>query len=232
MFLSETWLDRGQMVRIKEKLVFDDLFIVLNDGWGGGLALLWKGGIKVWVDNFSKYHIDSIMDGDSVNAWRLIGFYEEPDTNHRTEGWNMLCMLNSKPKLPWCCFGDFNELLELKDKKGGALRAHNQMQLFRDVLDQCGFVDLGYSGPDFTWHGRRRNELIWEKLGRGLANYEWLLRYPTARIRHLHCFNSDHRLIILDPDSNGESQRWRKRSFRFEAMLLTDPGCKDIVTRA
>ena len=72
VFLSETWLDRGQMVRIKEKLVFDDLFIVLNDGRGGGLALLWKGGIKVWVDNFSKYHIDSIMDGDSVNAFNWV----------------------------------------------------------------------------------------------------------------------------------------------------------------
>ena len=30
----------------------------------------------------------------------------------------MLRMLNSKPKLPWCCFGDFNELLQVEDKKG------------------------------------------------------------------------------------------------------------------
>ena len=40
VFLSETWSDKKQMVRIKEKLEFDDLFIVLNDGRGGGLALL------------------------------------------------------------------------------------------------------------------------------------------------------------------------------------------------
>ena len=76
-------------------------------------------------------------------------------------------MLNSKPKLPWVCFGDFNELLEVEEKKEGASRAHNQMQMFRDVLGQCGFVDLGYLGPDFTWHGRWRNELIWERLDRG-----------------------------------------------------------------
>ena len=69
-------------------------------------------------------------------------------------------MLSLKPKFPWCCFGDFNELLEVKDKRGGAPRAHNQMQMFRDALDQYGFVDLGYSGPDFTWHGLRRGELI------------------------------------------------------------------------
>ena len=125
VFLYETWSDKEQMVRIKEKLEFDDLFIVLNDGRGGGLALLWKGSIKVWVDSFSKYHIDSIVDGDSESAWQLTRFYGEPNTNHRIDGWNMLRMLNSKPKLPWCCFANFNELLEVKDKKGGAPRAHN-----------------------------------------------------------------------------------------------------------
>ena len=56
----------------------------------------------------------------------------------------MLIMLSSKPKLLWCCFGDFNELLQVEDKKGGALRAHNLMQAFRDVLDHYGFMDLGF----------------------------------------------------------------------------------------
>ena len=35
------------MVRIKRRLEFDGLFIVLNDGQGGGLALLRKGSMKV-----------------------------------------------------------------------------------------------------------------------------------------------------------------------------------------
>ena len=34
---------------------------------------------------------------------------------------------------------------------GGALRPHNHMQLFIEVLDGCGFMDLGYVGPKFTW---------------------------------------------------------------------------------
>lgn len=85
----------------------------------------------------------------------ITGFYDEPDTNKRDDGWNMLCMLNSKPKLPWSCFGDFNELLEVNGKKGGVPRAHNLMQSIRDILDQCGFVDLGFIGPDYTWYGRQ-----------------------------------------------------------------------------
>ena len=150
MFLSETWLDWEQMVGIKERLDFGDLCIAPSEGWGGGLALLWKANIKFWVDSFFKYHIDSVIEGGSENAWHLTGFYREPDTYHRSEGWSMLCMLGSKLTMPWCCLGDFNELLKVQDKKGGAPRAQSQMQMFRDALDYCGFVDLGFSGPDFT----------------------------------------------------------------------------------
>lgn len=57
---------------------------------------------------------------------------------------------------------------------------HVQMQMFRDVLDHCGFKDLEYSRKDFTWHGWRRGELIWERLDRGVANYEWIARFPIA----------------------------------------------------
>ena len=138
-------------------------------------------------------------------------------------------MLNSKPKLPWCCFGDFNELLEVKDKKGGAPRPHNQMQMFRDVLDQCGFIDLGYSRLDFMWHGRQRGDLIWERLYRGVANYNWLAQFPITRVRHLHYFNSNHRPIVLALDPNGESQRWRRKPFRFKVMWLMDPGVETLL---
>ena len=47
VFLFETWSDREQMVRIKERLAFDDFFVVSNDGQGGGLPLLWRGGVQV-----------------------------------------------------------------------------------------------------------------------------------------------------------------------------------------
>ena len=184
------------------------------------------------MDSFSKYHIDAIVNGGLDCAWRLTGFYGEPDSSHQSEGWDMLRMLSSKPKLPWCCFGDFNELLEVSDKRGGIPRSHSQMQMFREVLDHCGFVDLGYSGPYFTWHGWRRGELIWERLDRGVANYDWVSSFPTARIQHLHYYTSDHRPILLSLNGNGEKQRWRRKPFRFESMWVANPGCKAVITEA
>ena len=40
VLLSKTWSDMEQMVRIKERLVFYDLFVVPSDGGGGELSLL------------------------------------------------------------------------------------------------------------------------------------------------------------------------------------------------
>ena len=61
-------------------------FMVPNEGRGGGMASLWKAGANVWMDSFSKYHIDSIVNGGSENARRLTGFYGELETSQRMEG--------------------------------------------------------------------------------------------------------------------------------------------------
>ena len=125
VFLSKTWLGRKHMEKVKRELEFDSLFIVPSDGRGGGLALLWKLEVADWVDNFSKFHIDAIVNGGSEEAWQLTGFYGKPDRDRRKEGWNMMRMLRLRSDLPWCCFGDFNELLKVEDKKGGAPRSHS-----------------------------------------------------------------------------------------------------------
>ena len=103
------------------------LFTVPRQGRGGGLSLLWKSDNSVWVDNFSRFHIDAVVNGGTLAAWCFIGFYGEPNTNEREDSWSMLCMLQAKPHLPWCCMSDFNELLHTDEKNGGRICPHNQM---------------------------------------------------------------------------------------------------------
>ena len=83
VFLSETWSTKTQMVGIRNKFKFDGLFTVSSENKGGSLAMLWKDSVKVWVDSFSTYHIDVIVNGGTVDAWRLTGFYGEPDMSSR-----------------------------------------------------------------------------------------------------------------------------------------------------
>lgn len=67
VFLSETWSSKEHMKWVRDRILFYRCFTVSNDG-RGGLALLWKAWVDVWVDSFSKYHIDSIVHGGLENA--------------------------------------------------------------------------------------------------------------------------------------------------------------------
>ena len=164
--MSETESKRKHLEKIRCKIKYAGLFTIPSQGRGGGLALMWKSDCVVWVDNFSKYHIDAVVNGATTEPWRFTGFYGEPNTSYREEAWSIIHMSQTKLHLPWCCMGDFNELLQTKEKRGCRIRSHTQMQAFCDVLDFCGFVDLGFTGLEFTWHGRRHGHLVWECLNR------------------------------------------------------------------
>uniref|UniRef100_A0A2N9IJ19 Endonuclease/exonuclease/phosphatase domain-containing protein n=1 Tax=Fagus sylvatica TaxID=28930 RepID=A0A2N9IJ19_FAGSY len=121
-----------------------------------------------------------------------------PETQNREESWTLLRRLNSQYTLPWCCLGDFNELVRIDEKQGKHSRSDRQMQLFRDVLDDCGFVDLGFTGPLFTWTNNRAGDMTWERLDRVVATLDWLTQFPTARVHHLDSTltRSDHKRTV------------------------------------
>ena len=37
------------------------------------------------VEGLDKYYIDTVIDKNTVNEWKLTGFYGEPDTARRLE---------------------------------------------------------------------------------------------------------------------------------------------------
>ena len=59
------------------------------------------------------------------------------------------------------------------------------MQRFRNVVDDCGFMDLGFTGPRFTWTNNRPRDMTWERLDRVLATTDWILLFPSVRVHHL-----------------------------------------------
>lgn len=62
------------------------------------------------------------------------------------------------------------------------------MKLFRDVLDEFGFLDLGFVGSRFTWSKHFADiHSIWERLDQAGANANWFLKFPGLIAHHLHC---------------------------------------------
>ena len=141
VFVAETLTDDARLEIAQRSIEHNHRWVVQKEGRGGGLALFWKSSINLTVIGSCKYYIDAIVDKGTDNEWRLTGFYGEPETARRIEAWEKLRYLNSISDIPWLCFRDFNEIIRQDEKVGGALRPHNQMQLFRKVLDECGFMD-------------------------------------------------------------------------------------------
>ena len=145
-------------------------------GRSGGLVLYWRFMINLTIEGSDKIFIDAIIDKGLESEWCLIGFYGESKTARRYEAWDKLRRLNSNLERPWLCCGDFNEIVRQDEKLGGATQSHNQMQQFRDVIDGCGFMDLGFLSPKYTWSRHFKNgNSMWERLDRCLATNNWFL---------------------------------------------------------
>lgn len=90
------------------------------EGRSGGLALMWKDDIKLFVLSYSKHHIDAlIISNDSNNTkWHITGVYGHPDIVYKTEIWNLIMSLFRADGKAWLVFGDFNESLKISEKWG------------------------------------------------------------------------------------------------------------------
>lgn len=108
------------------------------------MILFWKEEFKLEIETFSKNHIDTTINKNSADEWQFTGFLWRTGHTKRLEAWDILQSLKNRGLAPWICAGDFNEITKQPEIKGGQIRPHHQMQPFRDVLDECGFMDIGF----------------------------------------------------------------------------------------
>lgn len=144
----------------------------LTKGSRGGLSLAWNGNDIISIQSFSNHHIDAfITDINIVKRWRLTGFYGYLDSRDENRSWDLIRHLLGQCDLPWVIFGDFNEILYSHEKSGGIPRDDSRMENFRKVLNDCGLVDGGFSGPYFTWERENLPKTnISDRLNRGVMN--------------------------------------------------------------
>ncbi|XP_023889031.1 uncharacterized protein LOC112001096 [Quercus suber] len=127
--------------------------------------------------------------------------------------------------------GDFNEVLSSEDKFGGRNINLNRALDFKECLDSCSLLDLGFSGPKFTWSNLRQvSDLILDRIDRCFANPSWRLLYPEASVTHLPRVFSDHCLVLLELSKAPPASI--NRPFCFQTMWLHHPGFLDVVREA
>jgi hypothetical protein len=199
VFLMETLCSKNSMKRIRIRLGFDSLFVVDPLGRSGGLALLWSKAQLLDIYNYSRSHINAVVkDMDGNEQWRFTGFYGQPNSARREESWALLKHLRLFQPLPWLCAGNFNEIVEQKEKCGADIRHESQMVGFREALEIYGLGDLGYIGLCFTWSNRRSDaSFTQERLDREMANRESCTLFPHVTVTVLAASSSDHNPLLV-----------------------------------
>lgn len=99
---------------------------------------------------------------------------------------------------PWMLIGDFNQILNKTEKKGGKRFGSKRAKAFAHMIEECELHDLGFSRPRFTWCNLRKGpERVQERLDRALENDKWLLKYQDNQVIHLPRSRSNHNPIMV-----------------------------------
>ncbi|KAK1379299.1 Endonuclease/exonuclease/phosphatase family protein [Heracleum sosnowskyi] len=174
VFLCETLSNKKKMEWVRTRIGFQGMIVVEAKGRSGGLSLLWKDQDQVPLLSVSDNHIDVCVSVDGVQAWRLKGFYGEPDRSKRRRTWELLKNLSRDSNLSWCTIGDMNNILSKTDKKGGDSYPQWLIEGFNETLVEAGLKDIDLYGHAFTWErGRSTDSWIEIRLDRAMATDTW-----------------------------------------------------------
>ena len=97
------------------------------------------------------------------------------------------------------------------------------------MLDECGLLDLGFSGKKFTWFKNYPSGGIWKRLNRAMSTTDWVERFPATKVHSLVCGQSDHSPIVILPKGILVKSQ---RLWRFEQFWLEQEGCHDTVAQS
>lgn len=112
--------------------------------------------------------------------------------------------------------GDFNDIASPREKFGGNLPNRTKMAIFNNFLNKSNLVDLGFSGPLFTWTNNREfGRTIRTRIDRCHANPSWISLFPNSKVFHLPRIHSDHCPILLKtiPSNAPKEKIFRLESF-------------------
>jgi hypothetical protein len=188
------------MRRLRSRLGLKGFTGIDSNGKSGGLALFWHEHLLVDVQEVTDRYIDiHIQVNQQEPRWRLTCVYGEPRVENRQQMWDKLRALKPLTDLPWCVLGDFNEAMWAFEHFSATPRPESQMRNFREALEVCELIDLGFSGLAYTYDNKRSGSAnVQVRLDRAVADNSWRNLFAEARVVHKVTPCSDHYAIILE----------------------------------
>lgn len=168
-------------------------------------------------------------------TWRATFVYGEPRIEQQHVFWDRLRFLKAQCDGPWVCIGDFNEALSNDEHLGPTNRGEAQMWLFRECLEDCNLIDLGFCGPKYTWNNRQQGDYnIRVRLDRAVANGNFTQLFDDIQVENIITTSSDHFAVHLHISKHVQRRQSESsiRNFRYEAAWCRAPDYLETVEKS
>nr|XP_023879291.1 uncharacterized protein LOC111991724 [Quercus suber] len=227
----ETKIGGARAKEITDGMPFDGAIHTNTIGYAGGLWLLWNSDrvdIVELANIEQEIHVEVKVRLSNL-TWIFSAIYANPRSEERCILWDNLTKVADLHNKPWIMAGDFNEPLTDEDKFGGRGVNVNRSLVFKECLDSCNMVDMGFTGPRYTWTNKRDlNNLILERIDRFFMNPDWCLLYFNAKVKHLPRCHSDHCPMIMEAIPGKSTSL--TRPFKFQEFWLSDSSLPSVVS--
>ncbi|XP_012442051.2 uncharacterized protein LOC105767072 [Gossypium raimondii] len=208
VFLCETKIHSNAVSRVRSICRMEGCLAVSSDGKSGGLALMWREGVRVMVQNYSKYHIDASVSMEDGETLRFTGFYGQADPRSRQNAWDML------------------------RREGGRRKPKTLMDEFANFLDELNLSDVKTCNGWYTWtNNRDGNGLVKERLDRFIISDAVMESLPFLITYIVRQSKSDHEAILLDTEGNKPKNKNidQRVRFRYDHCWSKEKGARDII---
>ncbi|KAL8141026.1 hypothetical protein V2J09_007047 [Rumex salicifolius] len=228
--LVETHVSNGRADLICRSIGYDGVLRVEAEGFAGGIWLLWKTDLVVVTPIImDPQHITVEITRNGDIPWVLSAIYASPDYYKRGQLWSALGDFARANSRPWLIGGDFNATLDRSERTYDSEYANRASATFAEWVDDSQLVDLGFSGPCFTWkYGTNMPTYRASRLDRFLCSDSWRWLFPEAVVQHVPTSHSDHCPLSLR--SHPPEVATGNRPFRFLAAWTLSDNFKDIVS--
>jgi hypothetical protein len=231
LVIMETRCNPVKLKRTFNLLGYDGFLSTDNSGYAGGIVVAWK--LDLFMVNLEEKKFQYIhMKVNYINRreWYFTAVYASPQEDSRSILWTDLKRIADHMNESWILAGDFNDIMSLSEKKGGAPVSLRKCTKFKERVDACHLLDIGYVGPKFTWRGPiyHGGQRIFERLDRALGNELWRLEFPDGYVKVLPRLEfSDHHPLLVCPVDG--SHLTAPKQFRFESAWLMESNYNNLL---
>ncbi|XP_026378698.1 uncharacterized protein LOC113273150 [Papaver somniferum] len=161
LFLTETKMDTNRMIDFAKSLKFTNYDCIDIIGLVDGLLLLWKEGFQCSVHDKSNNIINVLASLHPANKNVLISFmYGSTYSEIKKIQWDVMSSISDNIMQPWIVIGDLNVHLHTLDYSTSVSQDDKFVQ---QKINDCGLMDLGYIGRDFTWSSNKIGVIVFFK---------------------------------------------------------------------